>query len=101
MRIERYAWAVHELPLEGEAIAPPARRDTHLLAYRDESHAVRWLELTPLAAAVVARLADGEALGAAVEAACADHQTAPAAVLPDVAKLLADLGARGVLLGGA
>ncbi|MGD0530321.1 MAG: DUF2063 domain-containing protein, partial [Polyangiaceae bacterium] len=70
-----------------------------LLAYRDADHVVRWLEVTPLAAAILARLVAGEALGEAVERACAEASTAPAAVLPDIARLLADLGTRGVLLG--
>jgi hypothetical protein len=100
MRLLHAAWAVHELPADEEALDPPARRDVCLLAYRDAAHAVRWLELTPLAAAVVGRLASGEALGTAVERACAAHAVDPAAVLPDIARLLADLGARGVLLGG-
>ncbi|HEY8040475.1 MAG TPA: PqqD family peptide modification chaperone [Polyangiaceae bacterium] len=99
MRLVRYAWAVHELPAEEEATGVPARRDVRLLAYRDPGHEVRWLELTPLAAAVLERLAAGQALGPAVQAACAEHGVAPPAVLADVARLLADLGERGVLLG--
>jgi hypothetical protein len=98
-RLMHFAWAVHELPPSEEATAEPASRDVHLLAYRDADHAVRWLELTKLAAAVVQRLLDGEALGAAVQGACGDHGVAPAGVLPDVARLLATLGERGVLLG--
>ncbi len=97
MRILRHAWAVHELPAEG-ALAPAAR-DVTLLAYRDEAHAVHWLELTPLAGEVVATLASGIPLGPAIERACAARGVAPAAVLPDIARLLADLGERGVLLG--
>lgn len=99
MRLARHAWAVHELPADDVSTAAPARRDVRLLAWRDEGHAVRWLELTPLAADVVERLASGEPLGAAVEAACAGHGVSAGAVLPDIARLLADLGARGVLLG--
>lgn len=99
MRLRRQGWAVHELPADEDSGDEPARREVRLLAYRDAEHAVRWLELTPLAFAVVERLAAGEALGPAVERACAAHATAPAAVLPDVARLLADLAARGVLLG--
>jgi uncharacterized protein len=94
--LQRYAWAVHELAEDAD---PPARRDVRLLAYRDDEHAVRWLELTPLAASIVQRLLSGDPLGAAVTAACADHATSPAAVGADVARLLADLGERGVLLG--
>jgi uncharacterized protein len=99
MRLLRSAWAVHELPADESATDPPASRDVTLLAYRDATHAVRWLELTPLAGDVVATLATGEPLGAALERACAAHGVTPAAVLPDLARLLADLGDRGVLLG--
>ena len=86
-------------PADEDGDGAPARRDVQLLAYRDAEHVVRWLELTPLAAAVLERLVAGEPLGAAVEHACQAHRVAPAAVLPDVARLLADLGERGVLLG--
>jgi hypothetical protein len=96
MRLLHHAWAVHELTDEQ---AEPPRRDVHLAAYRDAEHTVRWLELTPLAATVLWRLAEGDALGPAVEHACAEHSVPAAAVLPDIARLLADLGDRGVLLG--
>lgn len=99
MRLVRHGWAVHELSADQGDLAPPVERDVRLLAYRDAAHQVRWLELTPLAAAVLDRLAAGEPLGAAVERACAEHKTMPGAVLREVARLLADLGERGVLLG--
>jgi hypothetical protein len=105
-RLLRYGWAVHELrddegQSDGEGQGdPPARREVHLLAYRDADHKVRWLELTPLAASIVERLAAGETLGGAIVGACTDHDTAPAAVTADVARLLSDLGSRNVLLGG-
>jgi hypothetical protein len=98
MRLLRVAWAVHDLPLDDGPMDVPERRDVDLLAYRDASHTVRWLEMTPLAASVVCRLANGVPLGPAVERACADGGLAPGPVLGDIAKLLADLGARGVLL---
>jgi hypothetical protein len=107
-RLLRYGWAVHELREsegdgrnadQGQSDAP-ARREVQLLAYRDADHTVRWLELTPLAASIVERLMSGETLGDAIVGACAEHHTAPAAVTADVARLLSDLGARGVLLGG-
>lgn len=98
-RLLRYAWAVHELASELEATDEPARRDVGLLAYRDADHVVRWLELTTLAAAVLERLLAGEPLGTGVEQACAAHGVAPSAVLTDIARLLSDLGDRGVLLG--
>jgi hypothetical protein len=99
-RLLHLGWAVHELSSdEGSTEEPPARA-VKLLAYRDADHAVRWLELTPLAALLVERLLAGEPLSAAVTAACAATGGAPHAVMPDVARLLADLGERGVLLGG-
>jgi uncharacterized protein len=98
-RIVRYAWAVHELPADGADLSSPAARDVRLLVFRDEEHAVRWLDLTPLAAAILERLLGGEPLGAAVTGACAAAGVAPPDVLPGVARLLADLGSRGVVLG--
>jgi hypothetical protein len=99
MRLVAYSWAVHELPDDEGSTDVPVQRDVRLLAYRDAEHAVRWLELTPLAAAVLDRLAAGQALGAAVQAACGEHGIAPASALPDIARLLADLGERGVVVG--
>ena len=98
-RLMRYAWAVHELPADEDATDEPSRRDVRLLAYRDAGHDVRWLELSPLASSIVERLMTAEPLGPAVERACAEHRTAPSSVATDVARLLADLGERGVLLG--
>ncbi len=98
-RVLHHEWAVHELPPDETATAEPERREVHLLAYRDADHAVRWLELTPLAASIVVRLIAGDALGVALARACADHGTPPGAVAADVARLLADLAERGVLLG--
>jgi hypothetical protein len=125
-RLLHYDWAVHELPLD--ATTEPARRDVWLLAYRDDegasqetpgtarpglrrsvtttsagqqrpAHAVRWLELTPLAAAILGRLLLAEPLGTSIARACADHGVTPSAVLGEIAKLFADLGGRRVLLG--
>jgi hypothetical protein len=98
-RVERYAWAVHELRGDLDATDEPARRDVCLLAHRDRAHEVRWLELTPLAAAVVERLLAGEPLGDAVTRACTEHGARSADVSVNVARLLADLAERGVVLG--
>jgi hypothetical protein len=68
-----------------------------LLAHRDATHTVRWLELTPLAAALFERLAAGLRLDEAVAAAC--EATDARFEADAVASLLADLGERGVLLG--
>jgi hypothetical protein len=98
-RLVHHGWAVHELPADEDATGEPTRREIHLLAYRDADHVVRWLELTSLASAIVTRLLAGEPLGEAVEGACGQASTVPATILPDIARLLADLGERGVLLG--
>jgi uncharacterized protein len=111
-RLLHHGWAVHELAAhqdddatadagdEGSAAtAEPERREVHLLAYRDADHAVRWLELTPLASAILTRLVAGEPLGEAVASACTAAGVTAASVLPELARLLADLGERGVVLG--
>jgi len=98
-RLLAYDWAVHELPADEASRDEPAHRDVRLLGYRDASHAVRWLELTPLAASILGRLVSGEPLGTAVERACEERGTSPTSIFDDIVKLLADLGARGVVLG--
>jgi len=96
-RVVRYRWAVHELPEVLDSTDQPVRRDVHLLAYRDSAHVVRWVELTPSAGAIVARLVLGEALGKAVEQVYRSTQ-APVDT-NELARLLADLADRGVILG--
>jgi hypothetical protein len=99
-RLVRYAYAVHLLPSDPDDRTAPEERPTSLLVYRDEEHTVRFLELTPLAAAILERLFAGDALGAALGPACAAIGVPLTdAVLADTARLLADLGERGVLLG--
>lgn len=100
LRLMHYAYAIHELPADPSDRTEPAPRPTTLLVHRDEEHLVRFLDLTPLAAAIVARLIDGATLGESVAAACADVGTsASEGVVADVAKLLANLGERGIVLG--
>jgi hypothetical protein len=92
----RLRWAVQALADDAE----PEERPVTLLVYRDAEHQARFLELTPLAASILERLFDGRPLAAAMVEACAsagaalDHD-----VLDGAARLLADLGERGVLLG--
>lgn len=92
--------AVHELP---EAIADrtaPREERTHLLAYRDAADVVRFLHLTPLAAAILERLFAAQTLAEALPAACASEGTTLSdGILADTASLLADLAERGVFLG--
>jgi hypothetical protein len=100
VRLARYAFAVHELPADVDDVGEPAERMVTLVAYRDDEHEVRFIELTPVAAAIVERLIAGDALGVAIASACADRAVArTAALLAETARLLADLGDRGVLLG--
>jgi hypothetical protein len=95
----RATHAVHEVPADDLA-AQPAARPTALLVYRDAEHRTRFLELTPLAAEILERLRAGRALAPAmVEAAGALGVALDETVLAGAARLLADLGARGVLLG--
>lgn len=91
----RLSWAVHE-----EDKDPFEKRETTLLVYRDREHATRKMDLSPLAAKILERLFAGDALGPAIVSACADMGTTPdESILRGAAKLLADLGERGVLLG--
>jgi hypothetical protein len=99
-RLMRYAHAVHLLPAALDDRTAPDAREVTLLVYRDAEHAARYLELSPLAAAIVERLSSGEPLGEAIARACATSGHALSdAILADTARLLADLGDRGVLLG--
>lgn len=99
-QLARYDFAVHELPGDRGDTTEPAERVTLLLAYRDAENAVRWLELTTLAAEILERLFAGAPLGRAIEDACAAlDRPCTDAVLADTAQFLADLGERGVLLG--
>jgi hypothetical protein len=89
--------AVHRMADTDEApVATPAT----VLVYRDDGHAARFLELSPLAATIVEALFDGAPLSRALEQACARHGTAlDDTVLAGAARLLSDLGERGLLLG--
>jgi hypothetical protein len=90
-------WAVHELSQEPDARDEPEARNVDLLGHRDTDHAVRWLELTPLAAAIVGRLLAGEPLRSAVARACELERAAYD--VNAAAALLAELAARGVVAG--
>jgi hypothetical protein len=94
----RYAFAVHELPPAASDRSEPVPRPTSLLVYRDEENAVRSFELTPFAAAIVERLLGGAALLDAVRDGAADIKGSPDVL--DVARFLADLAERGIVLGG-
>jgi len=102
VRLARYAFAVHELPTDESDVSDPEAREVTLLAYRDAEHEVRIMALTSLAGAIVARLVAGDVLSVAIEGACAaSGADRTPALLSETARLLADLGERGVLLGAA
>jgi uncharacterized protein len=93
VRIERYAHAIHE-----DAVPPPARV-VALLYFRNDAHELDTLELSPLAAALLER-ADRVPLREAIATACAETGVPMNdETLASIARLLADLGARGILLG--
>ncbi len=100
-RIVRYEHAVHRVSEDPADKTPPERGRTALFVYRDAEHDVRYLELTPVAAALLDRLRGGASLKDALLGACSETATEPASVLDGTARLLADLAARGVLLGAA
>ncbi len=66
VRLMRYDYALHELSEDVADRTEPTRRPTALFVYRNPEHEVRYLELTPLARAIIERLLDGQALGAAI-----------------------------------
>jgi len=102
VRLCRYDHAVHRLSADEAARDEPAKEPTALLAYRDAEHEVRYLELTPLAAAILARLLRGETLREGVTGGAGDlAHPLDGAVLSSTAALLSDLEGRGVVLGGA
>ncbi|MCC6669386.1 MAG: putative DNA-binding domain-containing protein [Polyangiaceae bacterium] len=100
VRLMRYDHAVHRLSDALQDRTPPVTEPTRLLVYRSPEHDVRYLELTPLAAAILERLLAGAPLGAAVVEACRAAGTPLGeSVRSGTATLLADLAERGALLG--
>jgi len=100
VRLYRYMYAVHRLCEDEDARDEPVNEPTALLAYRDAEHDTRYLELTPLAAAILERLLRGETLRAGVTFGTSDlGQPLDGAVLSSTAALLSDLEGRGVVLG--
>jgi hypothetical protein len=96
--IVHLGWAIHEMP--DDPRAAPVERNVHLLVYRDAQHQPRFLDLTPLAAAILERLFAGRPLAQAMVEACeSSNHPLDDSVLGGAARLLADLGERGVLLG--
>jgi len=101
VRLERYEWAVHQLPEDESSGALPGRGPVSLLVYRSPEHEVRYLELTPFAQALLSGLlTERLSLHAAlVRAAESVGVSLDDQLLTRAAKLLADLAERGALLG--
>ncbi|MBS2012921.1 MAG: putative DNA-binding domain-containing protein [Deltaproteobacteria bacterium] len=94
----RLGHAVHDVA--DDLDATPERRDVRILVYRDGEHRTRFLDLTPAAAAILEKLFLGRPLANAMVEGCKDAGIAvDDTVLASAARLLADLGERGVLLG--
>jgi hypothetical protein len=97
VRLVRYEFNVPALPKDAGDRTAPEAKVTRMVAYYDDAGALALLEVGPLAYAILARLTHGEAVAAAVTGALQDVGTGAEAV--DVAALLADLAARGIILG--
>jgi hypothetical protein len=99
-KLLRLKHAVHLMPDDTERHFELEPGDVALLVYRDVENTVRVLELTPLAAAMAARLFDGTPLEDAIRGAAEElRMPLTPEVLSSTARMLADWGDRGLLLG--
>lgn len=101
-RVVRFAHAVHALPEDEASTEPPAAEPVILCAYRDAELEMRTLVLTRSAAEILERLIAGATLGEAVSgAALACGAALDPPFLQGAARLLEDLGERGVVRGAS
>lgn len=99
-RLLRFRHAVHELPEDVDDRRSPLARDTILFLYRSPEHEVRYLELSPVAAALMVRLLEGAPLSRGIADACATSGVPmDELTLAGAADVLADLARRGAILG--
>jgi hypothetical protein len=93
-----YAWPVQRI---GPHYRPRKPRPTHLLAFRDPDDEVRFVELNPVSARLLALLLDGERTGraACLRVAAEIAHPDPDAVVAHGAALLAELHSLGAILG--
>jgi hypothetical protein len=102
LRLETFQHAVHELPENIEDSSDPEMRRVSLLIYRNAENDVEELELTPFFSRLVASCVSGAVLKDALAQSAREENVAlDDSLLASSAAFLADLGARGVLLGGA
>jgi len=97
VRIRHFDHAVQRLSEDETDCEVPVEETTILLGYRDAAYEVQMLELNALAAGILERLGAGETLGEAVTKAFGGVPSA--SVLETIAKMLADLAEKKVLLG--
>ncbi|HGG57324.1 MAG TPA: DUF692 family protein, partial [Nannocystis exedens] len=99
-RLEHYKHAIHLLPEDCEDRSPAKPQATALLIYRDDEHEVRFLHLSPLAAAISELLLSGETVKQALIAGTsAAGLELDDRVLGRMSGLFADFAERGILLG--
>jgi hypothetical protein len=99
-RVVRSAHAVHRLSADPDDRSEPERVPTALFVHRSRNHEVRYLELTPLAAAILERLLGGRPLRGALEDATRELGVAlDPSVLDGTARVLAELAERGAVIG--
>lgn len=100
-RLMHYRYAVHRLVAAIEDRTEPTLTQIALFVYRSLEHDVRYLELSPLAAAILQKLLPGrQTLRSALAEACSEHGVSLDELqLRGTAELLADLAERGALLG--
>lgn len=102
-RLMHYGWSVHRLSYSTDDRTAPEEVSTHLLVYRDADAKVRYLELTPWAAAVLDALLDerNTVKDGLLAAAARLGEPLDDDKLAKAAMLFADLADRVVLLGAA
>jgi hypothetical protein len=101
VRLVHYAWAVHRLPDDETSREMPEHSAVSLLVYRSPEHDVRYLELSPFAAALLAGLLTEQLTLQAALLSAAERVGLGLddELLTRAAKLLSDLAQRGALLG--
>lgn len=97
VRMAHFDYAVQRLDEDETDREIPDEESTRLLGYRDADYEVHYLELNTFAADILERLLAGKKFGEAVVEAFGG--VPPASALETIARMLADLAERKVLLG--
>jgi uncharacterized protein (UPF0276 family) len=95
-----FSHKVHLLARTKADTTAPEKAETRLLGYRDETHEVRFLELSCLAFEVTSELLDGQSFGAAVRVGTARaNEDLSDDSLARVGLVISDMVDRGIILG--